>query len=352
MNIGSLVYRVLPKKIKNILSTRKKIKESLRKFNSGYAEFINSGISPHEAYLSLVDLFCLTNGKFNDIAHKNLIKKIQNKSFDPINSELLGTFQAKTFKQIDHILNKDGYYIFEQKLDKNLVSRLYEFAKTVPGSTPYSDHEQKFDKLDLPQSEIYRLNKSYLINNLDVQSLIMDTALINIARNYLNAEPIFDYPAMWWSTDFNETASSEAAQLYHFDMERIKWLKIFIYLTDVDEDKGPHCYIKGTHIPGSKPMELLNRGYARIFDEEMHEYYKNEKFITIKGSAGSIFAGDTKCWHKGLNVKSGHRLVLELNYTSNLFGANHHSFHVDQYSSEFFDFCKRNSNYSQRIFIK
>ena len=46
-------------------------------------------------------------------------------------------------------------------------------------------------------------------------------------------------------------ASSEAAQLFHFDMDRIRFLKVFIYLTDVGTENGPHVYVRGSH--RSKP---------------------------------------------------------------------------------------------------
>ena len=51
---------------------------------------------------------------------------------------------------------------------------------------------------------------------------------------------------MWWSSksNFNDPKS---AQEFHFDLDSIKWLKFFIYLTDVEANTGPHIYVKGTH---------------------------------------------------------------------------------------------------------
>ena len=55
------------------------------------------------------------------------------------------------------------------------------------------------------------------------------------------------------------------AQLYHFDLDRPKWLKFFIYLNDVENlDHGPHSYIKNTHKVFAKPYKILIKRYQRI----------------------------------------------------------------------------------------
>jgi hypothetical protein len=188
------------------------------------------------------------------------------------------------------------------------------------------------------------------MKNKDIQDLIMDPVLMNVARNYLQCEPIFDFPAMWWSTAFQKEASHEAAQLYHFDMDRIKWLKIFIYINDVDINNGPHSYIKGSHIVGAKPDSILKRGYARIEDRELAPFYKKDDFITLTGKQGEIFAGDTKCWHKGNPLVDGHRLVLEFEYTSSLFGVNNLiEIKTSSVSDDFSQFVKKNPVYCQNI---
>jgi hypothetical protein len=180
----------------------------------------------------------------------------------------------------------------------------------------------------------------------------MDPVILNVARNYLQCEPIFDFPAMWWSTCFSKEASSEAAQLYHFDMDRIKWLKFFFYINDVTIENGPHCYIQGTHKPRNKPQKLLNRGYTRISDADLRPYYNSEDFKMLCADAGTVFAGDTTCWHKGSPLRSGHRLVFELEYTGSLFGANRPKMVVENSNASFRDFCKNNKVFASNLELK
>ena len=204
-----------------------------------------------------------------------------------------------------------------------------------------------FDPKD-KKSNIYKFNSNDLIQNQWVQKLIMDPVLINIAGTYLGANPIFDFAAMWWSTD-SKTKKEDAAQEYHFDLDRPKWLKIFIYLTDVNKDNGPHCYISKTHKVGNKPQEILDRGYVRVTDKELEKYYPKSSLKEVTGPSGTIVFGDTSCWHKGKPIVKGDRLILQLEYTNSLFGLNLPKFNINNPSSSFTAFCKKNNIYTQNI---
>ena len=317
----------------------------------GYEQFKQSGITPEDAYQALVSLYCYTNGKISE-QFNNQIVQINPKSLVSENIEgLLGSCNSKDFNKINTTLNENGYVRFDAKLSSEICTKLYDYALKTPSIVKGIKEKVLYDQSN-PISEIYRLDINDQINNQEIQALIMDETLINVARNYLGCEPIFDFPAMWWSTSINKEASSEAAQLYHFDMDRVKWLKIFFYLVDVNIDNGPHSYIRGSHKVDTKPKSILKKGYVRIDDAELAQFYDSEDFITLTGLKGEIFAGDTKCWHKGNPLKKGHRLVLELEYTSSLFGANYPKFMVSQYSPAFENFCVNNPIYSSKIFFQ
>ena len=115
--------------------------------------------------------------------------------------------------------------------------------------------------------------------------------------------------------------NNHSAQMFHFDLDRICWLKVFIYLTDTDENSGPHEYIETSHKVGAKPQELLNEGYSRISEEKIMKHYKKEKFKKICGSKGTVFIGDTSCYHRGFPPRNNHRLMLVIEFSNSLFGA-------------------------------
>jgi hypothetical protein len=318
-------------------------------YHQGYEEFKSSGQTPEAAYMAMINLYCVTNGKFNEQEHAKLKALHPAQKFHGELDSVIGKVNTTEFNQFNQTLIQDGYVNFGRKIPNELVQSIYSFAQKTPAlMAPDYAQPTVYDPSN-PKSEIYRFSLNDMVNNKDIQSLIMDPALIQIARNYLGCEPIFDFPAMWWSTAFLKEASSEAAQLYHFDMDRLKWLKIFIYLNDVTPENGPHRYIRGSHSVGAKPAELLKRGYARIPDEDLKNYYPEKDFIELNAPAGTIFAGDTKCWHKGTPLKKGNRLVLEFEYTSGMFGANYAKLEVKNDSPEFKKFCETNKQYAQNF---
>jgi hypothetical protein len=126
---------------------------------------------------------------------------------------------------------------------------------------------------------------------------------------------------MWWHTNYHKQPDSHAAQFFHFDMDRIKWLKIFVYLTDVLPENGPHSFVKGSHRSGGIPPRLLLRGYERLTDEEVRQCYSDDTCLALSAPRGSIIVEDTRGLHKGANVRGAPRLVLQLQLSNTLFGA-------------------------------
>jgi hypothetical protein len=125
---------------------------------------------------------------------------------------------------------------------------------------------------------------------------------------------------MWWHTAYSKVPDKGAAQYWHFDMDRIKWIKFFIYLTDVGPNNGPHSFMKGSHRTGGIPEKLRMKGYARLSDDEVESCYSNDSVVEFSTPRGTIIAEDTRGLHKGKVVLSGDRLLLQLQFSNSLFG--------------------------------
>jgi hypothetical protein len=217
----TFLYR-LKERAKNAL---KKPVDDMKLFDEGFAEFKKSGKTPVESYFAFVRLYCKTNGKLFEIKHNELAKNNPPKKQEGALTGVIGAYHEKDFDTFNEKLNKDGYVGFEKKISPELIKKLTDFAlKTHATTAPAYDKKIIYDASN-PVSEIYRFAQQDLVNDPDIQDLMMDEVFINIARKYLGCEPIFDFPAMWWSTAFLKEASAEAAQLYHFDLDRLKWCK-------------------------------------------------------------------------------------------------------------------------------
>ena len=313
-------------------------------FYYGYFIFRISNKTPKISLKALINLYCLTNGVFTTNFHNHLKKFKTNDN--QIKSDFFEEITENEVKTVSKKLKEEGYSLFPLKLKSNVVSQINKLALDLKSEV--SGEKINFNPNSI-KSNIYRFNKNDLMNNPTIQKLIMDPILTKVAKNYLESEPVFDHPALWWSTDFNKNISGDGAQKFHFDFERLKWIKIFFYMSDVDEYNGPHCYISSTHKDNSKPNELLDKGYSRIDDKEIRNFYEENRFKELKGESGTILFGDTLCWHKGKPIKKGNRLMLQFQYTSSLFGVNQRLSVSKKNSREFYKFSKKNKFYTKNI---
>lgn len=291
-------------------------------FYFGYFWYLIKGKSIHISYKCLRFLHVITNCKFNFFFNNGIalfrpIKPLQ-KEF--VLQSVIGKFDSAKINQIVSAIQKDGYYIFDEKLNENILSQITDFALDTPvrklTENGYSKEEYKIRDLKVADSPRYQFHNETLFACKPLSDLVFDELFITIAEQYLKCRPIFDYLVMWWSFPFGGNLESEAAQMYHYDMDRIKFLKFFFYINDVDENNGPHCFVKGSHI--NKPKNLLKDG--RITDNEIKSNFNSEDILEIKGKKGTIIAVDTIGFHKGKPLINGERLLFQLLYSNSLFG--------------------------------
>ena len=207
---------------------------------------------------------------------------------------------SKYIDNIDNILNKNGYSVLGEKYHKDNLENLIELQNKIKCYARSDEKKEKILlKIILSNFQHIVIQKKIFKRRMCFKT-ITDPVFLEIAKKYLNTNPVLTSVNMWWSTNYLKKADSEAAQMFHFDLDRIKWLKFFIYLTDVNINSGPHVYVSGTHKPFSKPYKFMLRGYKRILDEEINNSYEQSRINTICGDKGTIIIGDTSCYHKGL----------------------------------------------------
>lgn len=305
-------------------------KASLR-LAAGAWQFARHRTTPNYAYQSLIQLFCLTGGWSNDVLAGAL--GLRHPSYDLESTEgILGRLSKPDVAAVISDIKEHGFHVFKEKLPQELCNRLEAFALKQEAIIRQMDQEpdRKYAtrkavyEPSSPKGIIYEFDPDMLINQPDIQTLITDMSVISVAQDYIGSKPVLDEVNLWWSTAYEAKADASAAQLYHFDMDRIRWLKFFIYLTDVGPENGPHCFVEGTHRTGGIPPAFLRRGYARISDQEVQAAFSHDRLIEFTGPRGTIIAEDTRGLHKGLPVLRGHRLILEFEFSNSLFGGTPH----------------------------
>ncbi len=282
-------------------------------FFFGYIIFVFTKKTNNLVYQAYVKFYCFSSGLISEFI--TFLIKITNKKF--LKSIDMNLIDLK----INNELKKNGYVVLKDLLEPNLVEELFKITKTLKCTNNQLDQNTPkiyFDEktCTLPT---YYYEQNELLKNQAVKSVINYFDNLKISDCYFASKPYLIAVNMWWST-VSDKPDSFAAQKYHFDIDSIKWLKFFVYLTDVGEDGGPHSYVEGTHKPFSKPFKILKRGYKRISDEEIKSYYSSEKIKKILGQKGTIIIGDTSCFHKGVFPQKKSRLIFEVSFANSFFG--------------------------------
>ncbi len=306
------------KSIKHFLKTRKYKKRFYKEYNA----FLKGVRNSDKGYSAFRQLFVLTRGKLNDDLSHQINKSIG--KYDSVQkSGILGDYNNESLEEKVCKMKEDGFFVFETKLFDEKINAIYEYAKKTPVSymnTENDNQEYSTDKVifneALPLSPRYQFTREEIFNCSELQELVFDQSLLAFAQEYLGCKPILDLVAFWWSAPFGGKGKNAAAQMYHFDLDRIKFMKFFFYKTDVDTNTGPHCYVKGSH----KTLPIAANRDGRFEDQEIESIYGKKNVLELCGKKGSIMAVDTRGFHKGKDLLNGKRLLFQIQFTNSLFG--------------------------------
>jgi hypothetical protein len=266
-------------------------------------------------------------------------KMLGKRKLDIPNTGLLGKYSPAELDRAASELKSEGYVVFESVLSPEMCQTILEESEKIPGKTRIMDNgigviEEKFFNRSSPTSVRFDYSGSNLISNKTLQRIVFDESILSFAQRYLGVAPILDLVAMWWHTTYAKSPDKEAAQWFHFDMDHLKWIKFFFYITDVDKNTGPHTFVARSHKSLGIPFKLRSRGYVRLADEEVSASYNAELFKEFIGKRGTLIVEDTRGLHKGKHCISGDRLLFQLEFTASTFGAPIEQLVISRQSSE------------------
>jgi len=290
---------------------------------SGFITFAITKKNSEKSYQAFVKIYSITNGLSNIVINftfllfdKISFLKKNNKFLPNINEVIID----EDPKKISIEINKNSYFEFSKKLDNKICTDILDYISEIDG---YGNRDVNNKvRINNKKEDVNFINywESDLLKNKNIQKLSVNKKILDICKYYFGTDPVLTNIGVAVTYPTNEPRT-EYAQLYHFDLDRTKWLKFFIYLKDVSLENGPHKYIEGTHKVFSKPYELVKKGYVRVNDQDFFKYYEKSQEKIFVGSQGSMIVGDTLAFHKGVNPSKGFRIMLQLEYASSLFGA-------------------------------
>lgn len=169
-----------------------------------------------------------------------------------------------------------------------------------PTNPPASCHTASFSSDDILQSP----HAVKWINNKKV---------LNIVEGVLGAKATLSNISVWWSHPGH--ATPQAAESFHRDVDDLRFIKLFIYLTDVDDESGPHAFVPTSH------RHMGYRKIRRYSDDEIRSEFGADGIKYFTGSKGSAFLENTFGLHKGQLPSKKRRLLFQAQYSLHPIGS-------------------------------
>ena len=218
-------------------------------------------------------------------------------------------------------LHERGYHVIAATpQSRQFAAELLEAMASIPTERDLDGKVGLFADLlaeDLPGGFRFFAKEGHL-PVLPAVKLLEDLGVLRAIGEEIG-HPILRNVTAWYSvrpSQFGLNHEMKAAQQYHADNDQpTGWVKVFIYLTDVSEENGPHVFVPGSH--RERPAELAMDG--RFSDEVVERCYGPGHKIT--GPAGTVVVANTQGMHKALTVRSGMRAIFQLECVNCLFGA-------------------------------
>ena len=144
-----------------------------------------------------------------------------------------------------------------------------------------------------------------------LRELASDSKVIDVVRRYIGGEPNLYHSIIWRNKGVANPDQIRDAHLhrFHFDVADVKSLALFAYLTDVDEQCGPHEVISGTH----NRKSLWRTALIYLDEREARSRYSGRMNVIV-GPRGTAFFEEQTVYHRQAFPKKP-RMMLRLTYT-------------------------------------
>ncbi len=193
-------------------------------------------------------------------------------------------------------------------LDADQLRDIREHLTAQPYGDPFRPHLGQFRYPEVPSADS---NQAYysdeiLLGTPHLPELVNHPLVLQTAEAILGCKPLLENLVSGWY--FTGRSMERGVQRYHRDFDTPRFIKLFVYLSDVDETSGPHIYV-----PGSQRSDrLLLRRY--IGDDEVDAAFGPGAAHRIYGPAGTCFLVDTFGVHKGGLPTDRPRFIFSAQY--------------------------------------
>ena len=206
-------------------------------------------------------------------------------------------------------LKSQGYAMVSEAISPAAVKSLHDFFCVQAVVDPYRPELGSF----VPPDNVPKgTHVAYFPGNLvarapGIYDIVNHPDILSAVARTLGGKPTIGYMAIWWSLPAQDGKALQAEN-YHRDVDDWRFVKLFTYLTDVDETSGPHVYVPGSH--NTDKLATIRR----YEEQEVFAAFGPDCEKRFTGPAGTAFLENTYGFHRGYPPKSRPRLALGVTY--------------------------------------
>jgi hypothetical protein len=206
-------------------------------------------------------------------------------------------------------LDREGILHLPSLLDDQALSEMRDYFAARPAADPYRPELGAFIG---PEAAPSATHVAFFSNEIVVHAphaleVANHPRILSAVSAVLGAKPTISYMTAWWSLPAG--GAPEHAELYHRDYDDLRFIKLFLYLTDVDDTNGPHAFVRGSH----RSDKLVER--VRFTEEDVAACFAPEDRLRMAGKAGTAFLENTFGLHRGIPPVSKPRLIFQVLYS-------------------------------------
>ena len=228
---------------------------------------------------------------------------------------------AKRYEDDIHHFNGDGICLLEDWISESEALQIKQHLMNRPCFDPDRPNKGGFFSPDEAHESC--LHAYYRIVDMlecpQILKLANDPRILAVISNFFGCKPTISLIQSWWLRHgFDEYENRDNLYFkypagYHRDIDDWSEVRLFVYLTDVDETSGPHSYIRKTH--NRSTLNEYNKFSVTPEELETSGFPVSENLIDIVGKPGTAWFMNTLGFHRAKVASQRHRLLLCITYT-------------------------------------
>ncbi len=228
-------------------------------------------------------------------------------------------------------LQRKGYHVLGSCFD---AAALGEIRSRLGGYRLYDSQALNY-QTELVSKTHFHLKErpdNVFIANYEFDGVVRCTPLLRLAcdpriiaavESYIGCTPTIAAFAAWHTFPGQVDAPAE---MFHRDRDCFSFVKLFVYLSDVDAQAGPHEFIQFSHDADALQAYFKSSGLQvdlpKLFEGNSRNLAMADlkailgrNIVTTTGPAGFGFLEDTFGLHRGTRPQGASRLIFSVTYT-------------------------------------